>query len=135
MQSMTAPKLPSERSFGFLFAAVLAAVAAHSVYKQRDTFLIAFAATASAVLLIVALASPKTLAPLNKAWFRLGILLGRIVSPIVVGIFFFCLVTPVAVVTRFLGRDELRLKRQRGGSYWVERLPPGPSSDSFKNQF
>jgi hypothetical protein len=84
---------------------------------------------------LAALAAPRALRPLNKAWFWLGQLLGKVVSPIVLGIIFYGLLTPVAVAGRLLGRDELRLKRRPVSSYWVERQPPGPESDSFNHQF
>jgi len=75
------------------------------------------------------------LTPLNKAWMKLGDLLGKVISPIVLGIIFFVLLAPVALVTRLLGRDELRLKMSNSSSYWIDRTPPGPAGDSFKNQF
>ena len=81
------------------------------------------------------LAAPRLLAPFNLAWFKLGLLMGKVVSPIVLGIIFFVLLTPVAVIGRLFGRDELRLKRKAVQSYWIERVPPGPDGDSFKNQF
>jgi hypothetical protein len=134
-QHADAAKLPSNRRFGIFFAAVFAAVAAFGVYKGWDSWLIALIGATSAALLIVALVAPTALAPLNKAWFYLGILIGRVVSPIVVGALFFLLITPTALVTRFFGRDQLRLKRQNVDSYWIDREPPGPALDSFKHQF
>lgn len=132
---MTDPKLPSERNFGLLFVGVFALLTAYGVYKAWNSVLVSLLATVSVALLFVTLMRPASLAPLNKAWFKLGMLLGMIVSPIVVGLLFFVLITPVAVVTRFLGRDALRLTAQTDGSYWIDRVPPGPASDSFKNQF
>ena len=85
--------------------------------------------------MILTLLAPQWLRPFNRAWFLLGELLGKIVSPIVLGVIFFLLITPVALVGRLLGRDELRLKRKPVNSYWVDRTPPGPEADSFKNQF
>jgi hypothetical protein len=73
--------------------------------------------------------------PLNKLWFGLGILLGKIISPIVLGIMFFILITPVALATRAFGRDELKLKKRNLNTYWVSRNPAGPAKDSFKNQY
>jgi hypothetical protein len=82
------------------------------------------------------LVMPRLLAPLNKAWFQIGELMGKLVSPIVLGVIFFLIITPVGLLGRLFGRDELRLKRRRqAASYWVERQPPGPTGDSFKNQF
>lgn len=61
--------------------------------------------------------------------------MGKIVSPIVLGLIFFTLLTPCAMIGRLFGRDELRLKLPNTESYWVERTPPGPDPDSFKNLF
>ncbi len=78
----------------------------------------------------------KVLRPLNWLWYQLGQLLGKVVSPIVLGSIFFLLLTPVSLVTRMFGRDELRLTKSKGQqSYWIERSPPGPEPTSFKNQF
>ena len=76
----------------------------------------------------------RALAASNRAWFRLGLLLSRIVSPVVVGAMFLLIVTPVALVMRAAGRDALRL-RSRAGSYWIKRTPPGLPPESFKHQF
>lgn len=73
--------------------------------------------------------------PINRAWYQLGVLLGRIVNPVVLGLLFFLLITPVAILGRMFGRDPLRLKRRNIESYWIERSPVGPSPDSFKNQY
>ena len=89
----------------------------------------------SAFLFFVTLFSAESLAPLNKAWAALGQILGRLVSPIVLGLIFFCLITPVALIGRIGGRDQLRLKTRADTSYWIKREPPGPAPDSFKNQF
>lgn len=128
-------KLPSERSFGLLFAGVFALIAGYSAYKGWPSLVTVLLACVSAVFLAAALLWPGRLALLNKAWFKLGMLLGMVVSPIVIGLLFFILITPVALLTRLFGRDALRLRLHRQGSYWVERTPPGPEPNSFKNQF
>ena len=79
--------------------------------------------------------APGILLPLNKAWYRLGLLMGKVVSPIVLGILFFIVITPVAIVTRLFGRDVLLLRKRDVNSYWIERNPPGPQPESFKEQF
>jgi hypothetical protein len=61
--------------------------------------------------------------------------LGKIVSPIVLGFIFFIIITPVAIVTKLAGRDALKLRKQNVDSYWVDRSPPGPEPESFKEQF
>jgi hypothetical protein len=65
----------------------------------------------------------------------LGLLLGKIISPIVLGLIFFVLITPVSLVTRLFGRDELKMKKRSVESYWVDRSPPEPPSNTFKNQY
>lgn len=84
---------------------------------------------------LVTLIAPRLLAPFNKAWFKLGELLGRIVNPLVMGVIFFGLITPVSWFGRLRGRDELRLRRKDRPSHWIDRAPPGPDGDSFKNQY
>ena len=129
------PKLPSERRFGALFTLVFAAIGAWGHYKGVNPAASSAWLIAAAVVAVVTLAAPRLLAPFNLAWFKLGLLMGKVVSPIVLGIIFFVILTPVAVISRILGRDELRLKRKAVQSYWIERVPPGPDGDSFKNQF
>lgn len=135
MSLALSPKLPSERSFGLLFTAVFAGLGVYFFYKGgiQSASVVWFAA--SVVVGLITLCAPRLLVPFNKAWFLLGQLLGKIVSPIVLGILFFGFLTPVAFITRLAGRDVLRLKRQTVSSYWIERTPPGPATDSFKNQF
>jgi hypothetical protein len=89
----------------------------------------------SFILLISTLLFPDRLLPLNNLWFGLGILLGKIISPIVLGIMFFILITPVALVARAFGRDELKLNKRITKTYWTNRNPAGPDNDSFKDQY
>lgn len=136
MVSVSQPTLPSERRFGALFIVVffLAGLYGHFVKDWGSSVVMGLFA-ASAVVAILTILAPKALAPFNKAWFQLGLLMGRIVSPIVLGLIFFVLLTPVGVIGRLLGRDELRLKDKPVTSWWIDRDPPGPPGDSFKNQF
>lgn len=135
MSSISSPKLPSERSFGLLFTVIFAGVGVYGFFKgwAQGTAIAFFVAGFSFGLITIL--APRFLAPLNKAWFQLGQLLGRIINPIVLSIIFFGLLTPVALITRLFGRDALKLRPRTCSSYWVERNPPGPASDSFKNQF
>jgi len=130
-----APKLPSNRSFGFLFSAVFAVTGIYGFYKDWNQCTWGACLIACAVVGLITLLTPRLLAPFNRAWFFLGQLLGKIVSPVVLGIIFYGLLTPVGFVARLFGRDELRLKRQSVTTYWIDRVPPGPAADSFKNQF
>ena len=118
-----------------LFTLIFVALGAWGIHKgwapvARNAWF-----AAAAVVGLVTLTAPRLLAPFNLAWFKLGLLMGMVVSPIVLGIIFFVILTPVAIVSRLFGRDELRLKRNAMQSYWVDRVPPGPDGDSFKNQF
>lgn len=90
---------------------------------------------AGIVVGLLAIVAPRRLTRFNKTWVKLGDLMGKIVSPMVLSVIFFVLITPVALITRLFGRDELGLKKTDVSSYWIDRVPPGPERDSFKNQF
>ncbi len=91
---------------------------------------------AAVVFVLLALLWTAPLAPLNKMWVKLGALLYRIVSPIVMALLFYLTVTPLALLMRALGKDPLRLRRDpNAASYWIERTPAGPTPESMKNQF
>lgn len=126
-------KLPSNKKFGFFFTFVFAVTAAYFFYSENITQASAFIA-AALIFLVVTLVKSDALLPLNKLWMRFGLFLGMIVSPIVLGIIFFGLFTPVATLMRLIGRDELRLKFTKKASHWITRSEP-IKSDSFKHQF
>jgi len=128
-------KPPSERSFGLQFSLILAGIGGLGFFKGWGAQTIALFFTFSLILALVTFFVPRVLAPCNRAWFKLGQTLGRIVNPIVLGIIFFVVLTPFAIIARRLGRDELRLKRRKVDSYWVNRVPAGPAGESLKNQF
>lgn len=127
--------LPSNRTFGLLFIGVFAVLAAYGLWKDWSAGLIKAFLIASATVVVVTLLAPKLLTPFNKAWYQLGLLLGRVVSPIVLGILFFIVITPVAIAMRLAGRDALKLRKQNVDSHWIDRKPPGPEPESFKEQF
>ena len=86
--------------------------------------------------LAVALVRPAWLAPFNRAWFKFGLLLQRVVNPLVMAVIYFAVVTPTGLVMRALGKDPLRLRYDPDAeSYWIHRDPPGPERESMKNQF
>jgi len=127
-------QLPTNRKFGWFFAFVFLVFAAYAYWKAWDT--VALITLILCLLFVfLALLAPQILAPLNRFWYGFGLLIGKIVSPIVLGIIYFVLITPISLITRLFGRDELRLKKRSVDTYWVERSPPGPPSDSFKNQY
>ncbi len=79
---------------------------------------------------------PALLAPLNRIWARLGLLLGKIVSPIVLGGLFFLVIAPAAMILRWMGKDLLNLRREpKAATYWLVRDPPGPAPESINDQF
>ena len=126
--------LPSDRSFGLTFTAVFAALGAMMAYKSNPHYFVALGL--SVFFLAAALAFPAVLHPLNVAWMRLGAIMNRIVSPIVLGVIYFGFLTPIAAAMRGRGRDPL-LRRfgPELKSYWIKRDPPGPDGSTFPRQF
>jgi len=132
--SSNTPPLPSNRSFGMLFAAVFAIAGAVSLWRGGALYPWLFGL--SALTLAVTLVVPEALAPFNRLWMRFGELLHRLVSPVMVGAIFYGVIMPFALVMRLAKRDALRLKFDPAAkSYWIAREPPGPDAESFNNQF
>ena len=126
-------KLPSNKKFGFFFGFVFAIAAAYFYDAASVTLAHTFFALSLAFLLVT-LVNADLLLPLNKIWMRFGLLLSMIVSPIILGVIFFGLFTPMAFVMRLSGRDELRLKFRNQPSHWIPRSEP-IKPESFKQQF
>jgi hypothetical protein len=135
MQTMNnPPKLPTDRSFGFTFAVVFALFGGWSLWKAHWVGFPILGA--SAVFALLAVARPRVLHPLNVIWMRFGLLLGLIVTPFVMGVIYFGIFTPVALVFRIKGRDALRRSFDRDStSYWIHRTPPGPDGRTLPRQF
>jgi Saxitoxin biosynthesis operon protein SxtJ len=124
----------SNRSFGLVFSVVFAIIALLPLFHGGAVRLWSLGVTAAFAAL--AFAAPQVLAPLNRLWFKLGLLLHKIVNPIVLGLMFYVAVTPTGLIMRLLGKDLLRLKRDpAAASYWIERTPPGPKPESLGDQF
>jgi hypothetical protein len=124
----------SDRKFGTVFGSVLGVLGLWPLFHHRSPhwWLIVLAG----LLLAAALLFPRSLSLLNRAWFRLGLVLNRIVSPFVMGGLFFGAVVPVAWYLRKSGKDLLSLKFDRdAATYWIERNPPGPAPGSLTKQF
>lgn len=128
-------QLPSNRKFGLLFAVIFLALALYANYKNEAIPIIGLLLFISGFFLISSFFYQALLTPLNKAWFMLGLALGKVVSPVVLGIIFFGLITPIALIARLMGRDELKLKRPKKSTYWSEPIGSNSDADSFKNQF
>jgi hypothetical protein len=133
--SLHGSTLPSERTFGFVFTGIFLIIAGYLWYHDGKPLAIQIFLVLAIAFFAFAFFMPIVLRPLNKAWYKLGLLMGRVVSPIVLGILFFILISPIAIVMRLAGRDALKLRKQNVQSHWIDRAPPGPSSDSFKEQF
>lgn len=126
-------ELPSNRKFGIFFTAVFITVAAYLYYTNTTKWSYILSGVGLAFL-IVTIIKAEALLPLNKLWMRFGLLLGMIVSPIVLGIIFFGIFTPIATLMRLFGRDELHLRLKKKKTYWISRKDT-EENNSFKNQF
>jgi len=109
MQPSNQIELPSNRKFGFFFTFIFAVLATYFSYIESTVFLYSFAIT-SVLFFTITLVHAESLSRLNRLWMAFGLLLGKIVSPVVMGIIFFGLFTPISLLMRLFGRDELRLK-------------------------
>ena len=124
-------KLGSNRSFGIVFFIVFVLIAIYPIINQGELRI--WSLIISLFFLVLGLFNSKILTPLNKLWFKFGLFLGKIISPIIMGIIFFVVVTPIGVIMRLIGKDVLNLKlNKKEGSYWIEK--EGPKS-KMKNQF
>lgn len=112
----------------FLIIGLLPLISGHSIRR--------WALITGIIFLLVTLVKPAILEPLNQFWFKLGLLLHKITSPIILGLMFFLVITPIGLVKR-LGKNKSLAKSfdKSRQSYWLDRNPPGPSPDSFKDQF
>ena len=122
--------LPSNKNFGIVFFIVFLLVALYPLinYQEIRTWSI----LVSIIFLFLGLINSVILTPLNKLWFFFGIFLGKIVSPFIMGIIFFLVVTPIGLLMRLFGKDILNLKYNKNNTYWIEKK--GPKS-LMKNQF
>jgi hypothetical protein len=124
----------SDRSFGIVISIFFALVALSPLRSHHPVRLWALAL--GGLFLAVALLQPVRLHPLNRIWTKLGLLMGRVVSPVITALLFYLVVTPTGLLFRLLGKDPLRLASDAGvGSYWIERRPPGPPPETMSNQF
>ena len=123
-------KISSNRSFGIVFFIVFLLIALYPLLKGNDLRI--WSLVISFIFLILGLINSKILTPLNRLWFKFGLLLGRFISPLIMGIIFFVVVTPIAIIMRLLKKDLLNLKYNKKETYWIDKS--GPKS-KMKNQF
>tara|TARA_B100000767_G_C19660441_1_gene490721 strand:- start:343 stop:744 length:402 start_codon:yes stop_codon:yes gene_type:complete len=127
-------QLPSNKKFGLFFTLVFSLVAIYFYTKLNFNALIVFSIL-SLLMLFITILKDDLLFPLNKLWMKVGILIGKIVSPVLMGIIFFGMFMPLSIGMMVFGRDELRLNMKIRKSYWKEKDLMNPISESFKNQF
>ena len=123
-------KIGSNRSFGIVFSIVFLLIALYPLINGENLRL--WSLIISIVFIVLGIINSNLLKPLNKLWFKFGLLLGKIISPFVMAIIFFVVVTPIAILMRLLRKDLLNLKFNKNNSYWIEKT--GPKS-KMKNQF
>ena len=124
----------SDKSFGLFFSLIFASLALY-FYLQLDYFFFKIFSSLTLIFIIASLFLPKLLYPLNFFWTLIGLTLGTIFRPIVMGVIFFTLITPIAFLMRFFGRDELKLKKSNEETYWKKREPSSLDQNFFRNQF
>ena len=123
-------KISSNKNFGIVFSIFFLLIAIYSLTNNNELRI--WSLVIAIIFLALGLINSKVLTPLNKLWFKFGLLLGRIVSPIIMAVIFFLVVTPTAFIMRIIGKDLLNLKLNKNKSYWIEKT--GPKS-KMKNQF
>ena len=122
--------MSTNKSFGIVFFIVFLILAVYPLIngKSINVSLLVI----SLIFLVLGLINSKLLTPLNKIWFKFGILLGKIIAPIIMGMIFFLLVTPIGIIMRLLKKDVLNLKLNNNRSYWIEK---SAVKSKFKDQF
>ena len=123
-------KIGSNRSFGIVFFVVFFLISIYPLINNESIRI--WSLVVSLIFLVLGIINSNVLSPFNKLWFKFGILLGKIISPIVMGIIFFLVVTPIGLIMRLIGKDVLNLRYSDYRSYWIEKT--GPKS-KMKNQF
>jgi len=123
-------KISSNRSFGIVFFIFFLIVSLYPLFNNESLRI--WSLIISLTFLILSLINSKILTPLNKIWNKIGIILGQIVSPFIMGIIFFLVITPTGLIMRFLKKDLLNLKFNKNKTYWIEKTD---KKSKMKNQF
>ena len=123
-------KIGTNRSFGIVFFIFFLIISLFPLKNGNDINL--YLLSISSIFLILGLANSKLLSPLNLIWFKFGLFLGKIVSPVVMGIIFFFVITPISLILKIFRKDVLNLKKNNKNSYWIEKTEP---KSNMKNQF
>ena len=125
----------SDRSFGVMFGFIFIIIAVIMRLRDNPQNIQLLFITLSFLTFLISFTRPSLLSTPNKLWMKFSLLLARFVSPIVLGVLFYVLISPLALVLRLFGRDELRLKTKKVATNWQSRQINGYSLDSFKNQY
>ena len=123
-------KVSSNKSFGIVFSIFFLLISVYPLLNSDPIYY--WSLFISFIFLVLGLMNSKILSPLNLLWFKFGILLGKIVSPVVMGIIFFLVVTPISIILKIFGKDVLNLKFNNNKTYWI--VKDGPKSN-MKKQF
>ena len=124
----------SDRSFGIVFCVVFLVIGLYPLLSGQ--FPRMWALGTSVAFFVIALAKPTILSPLNKLWTEFGLLIHKVINPVVMAVVYFVVVTPIGLLMRVFSKDPLRLRFEPlAKSYWIDRTPPGPPPESFTNQF
>ena len=123
-------KISSNKSFGIVFFTFFLIIAFWPLTNGENIRI--WSLVVSIVFLILGIINSKILTPLNTLWFKFGLFLGKVVSPIAMGIIFFFVVTPTGIIMRLIGKDLLNLKKNNSNTYWIEK---NNENSSMKNQF
>ena len=123
-------KISSNKNFGLVFFIVFILIAFYPLVKGGEFRI--WSVVISTIFLVLGLLNSKYLTPLNKIWFKFGIFLGKIISPLVMGIIFFFVVTPISILMKILRKDLLNLDYNNDKSYWIKKTEP---KSKMKNQF
>ena len=123
-------KISSNRSFGIVFFFVFLIIALYPLLNDNNLRI--WALIISLIFLVLGAINSKVLTPLNKVWFKFGLLLGKVMSPLIMGIIFFLVVTPISLFMKIINKDLLNLKFNKNKSYWIDKNDP---KSKMKNQF
>lgn len=123
-------KISSNKSFGLVFSLIFLLITLWPILNNAEIRIWSF--VISIIFLILGLLNSKLLSPLNKIWFKFGLFLGKIVSPLVMVMIFFFVVTPIAILMKIFRKDLLNLKYSKKSSYWIEK---NEIKSKMKNQF
>ncbi len=126
-------EMGSEKAFGITFAVVFCLLAFVPLLHHGGLWYWSFGV--AAVFLALAYLRPGVLKPLNRGWFKFGLFLHKILSPVVMFVVFLLAIIPTGLIRKMLGKDTLRLKKPDVDSYWITREPPGPDGRSYERQF